>query len=407
MIAFEIKKIFSRRSYRISLVLLVSIWLLVCYFAIGRVEYTDENGIRHTGIPAARFIAREKSAWEGTVTEEVLCRVIRENAAINASPEGRSQNITESNIAYARKLGFMDLRDMINRAFCRFRDYDYYRADSLTEADMSRFYEGRTQSLKTWLYSDEAKDRFSEAEKAFLLSRYEALETPYEYAAADGWQMFEESSSTIVMVTMLFASFYVCGIFAGETQTKADAIFFSTKLGRGAAIRAKVTAGFLITTAIYWSGILLSSLVILGSMGFGGGDCLIQLSFSGWKSIYDLNHGQLYLLIVFGGWIGNLAITALAMTICAKTRSATLAVTVPFLILFLPSFLGNMAGTQKILGLLPEQLLNMNVAVNLFNVYEVCGKVTGAVPILMTVYPVVYILLLPLMYGIYQRTQVN
>ena len=76
---------------------------------------------------------------------------------------------------------------MINRAFCSFREYDYYRADSVTTEEVKEFYNRRILNLKEWLNSEEAKDQYTDLEKQFLLERYEELETPLYYEYADGW----------------------------------------------------------------------------------------------------------------------------------------------------------------------------------------------------------------------------
>ncbi len=407
MIRFEIKKIFSKTSYKISLGLLLTVTLVVSWLAIGYVDYMDENAEHHTGFSAAAKMRERKGAWEGPLTEEVLRRVIRENAAVNATPEANSDDIHQQNIAYARKQGYSDIRNLINYAFSPFREYNYYRVDSLSESDMVRFYDGRTQALKTWLYSDDAIDRFTEAERIFLLTRYQELETPYYYAYSAGWEAALEYASTIIMLTMLFIAFYVSSIFAGETQTKADAIFFSTKLGRSTAVQAKVWAGFLVTTVTYWAAVLLYSVIVFTVLGLGGATCPIQIWMGGWKSIYNLNFLELYLLTIIGGWVGTLVITGISMAISAKTRSSVLAVSVPFIIIFLPSFLGNLDGFSDLIGLLPEQLLSIGQMISSFNIYSIGDRLVGSIPILFAVYSVLYLLLLPTMYGVFKRTQIS
>ncbi len=407
MILFEIKKIFSKTSYKISLGLLLIVTLVISWLAIGYVDYMDENAEHHTGFSAAAKMREAKSEWEGPLTEEVLRKAIRENASNNATPEAQSDDVHLNNIAYARTQGYQDIRTMITLAFCPFREYNYYLTDSLSESDMARFYDGRTSALKTWLYSDEATDRYTEAEKAFLLTRYRELETPYYYAYSDGWEAALEYASSIIMITMLFIAFYVSSIFSGETQTKADAIFFSTKLGRSSAVRAKVWAGFLVTTVTYWAAVLLFSVIVFTVLGLGGAACPIQIWIGGWKSFYHLNFIQMYLLTFIGGWIGTLSITGISMVISAKSRSSVLAVSIPFIIIFLPSFLGNLDAFSDFLGLMPEQLLSLGQMISMFNIYSIGDTVVGSVPILFVVYSVLYVLLLPLMYGVYRRTQIS
>lgn len=78
-----------------------------------------------------------------------------------------------------QKQGFSDIRDLINSGFSEFREHNYYRADSLSEDEVGKLYDNRILNLEKWLNSDEAKDQFSEKEKAFLVSQYQKLETPF------------------------------------------------------------------------------------------------------------------------------------------------------------------------------------------------------------------------------------
>ena len=50
------------------------------------------------------------------MTEDVLKRVIQENAAVSASPEAQSDDIQKNNKAAAMGQGISDIREMINLA---------------------------------------------------------------------------------------------------------------------------------------------------------------------------------------------------------------------------------------------------------------------------------------------------
>ena len=182
MMKYEIKKIFSRTGGKISVILLVFILLLTCYFATG-VSYTNENGEQEHGFKAARTLRLAKKEWAGILDEEKLRAVLTENIRVNALPEAQSKDVALSNIAYGMKQGFSDIRDLLNRAFADgFRDYDYYKADSLDINKLGNFYQNRITLLQDWL-NGEAKDQFSEPEKAYLLAQYEALKTPFKSEA--------------------------------------------------------------------------------------------------------------------------------------------------------------------------------------------------------------------------------
>lgn len=407
MIRFEIKKIFSSSLNKIVFVILAAALCTVCYLAIGSVYYVDENGTIITGAVAARALRDEKNQWKGYITEDVLLKVLEANTLINNSDEYRSDDVREQNIAYSKKQGFSDIRDMINRAFCDFQDYNYYRADSVTKKDIPSFYDRRTAELIEWLHDDSQEHRYSEQEKQFLVAQYEKLETPVYYEYSDGWQALLEYSPSIIMLVVLITGFLIAGIFSDETKLRADSIFFSAKLGRNRAVSAKIWAGFIIVTFIYWITMLLYSGIVLVVLGTGGADCAIQGGFAGWKSFYNITYLQDFLLTIWGGYLGNLFLLFLSMLMSAKTHSKALAVTIPFILLFLPSFLSNISVLSEILGLLPDQLLQICTAVKTFNLYQIGDHIVGAVPIILTVYLILFCMLLPVLYQVYRKTEIK
>lgn len=406
MLLFELKKIFSKSANKIVCLILAITLGVVCYLAIGYVTYVDRNGESSSGFVAAQSLRKEKNQWSGYITEDVLRKVIEENTLINHSKEYLSDDVRENNKAYSKKQGFSDIREMINRAFCSFQEYNYYQADSVTKEDISSFYDRRTSILREWLNAEEQEHYYSENEKQFLIEQYEKLKTPIYYEYADGWEALLEYAPSIIMLLMLIVSFLVSGIFADEIQLKADSIFFSTKLGRNKAVAAKIGAGLIVITLIYWITMLLYSGIVLTILGFGGANCVIQSGFANWKSFYNITYLQDYILTVFGGYLGNLFILTLSMLASAKTRSKTLAVTVPFILLFIPSFLNGISILSEVLGLLPDQLLQICTAIKMFNLYEIGGKIVGSVWILFTLYPILLFALLPVIYKIYRKHQV-
>lgn len=407
MTCFELKKILSKPVNKIVFIILAVSLCVVSYFAVGYASYVDENGETSIGIAAASALREAKNKWAGYITDDVLRKVLEENALINNSDEYLSEDVTENNKAYSKKQGFSDIREMINRAFGSFQSYNYYRADSVTQEEIGSFYDRRTANLVEWLKSDEQENRYSEQEQQFLIAQYEKLKTPFYYEYADGWEALLEYAPTIIMLVVLITGFLVSGIFSDEIQLKADSIFFSTKLGRNKAITAKIKAGFIVITSIYWITIVLYSGIVLAVLGIGGADCAIQNGFSSWKSFYNITYLQNYLLTVLGGYLGSLFILFLSMLASAKTRSKALAVTIPFILLFIPSFLSGISVLSEVLGLLPDQLLQVSTAIKTFNLYQIGSKVVGAVPIILAMYFILFCILLPVLYQVYRKTEIK
>lgn len=407
VIRFELKKIISKPLNKAVFLILAAVLCVVSYFAIGYVEYVDGNGDKITGAAAAKALREEKNQWSGYVTIDVLQKALEENALITNSKAYRSRDVTENEKAYSKTQGFSDIKELINQAFCAFQEYDYYRADSVTKEELPSFYDRRTENLKQWLHADEAAAAYSKQEKQFLIARYEALETPFYYTYADGWKALLEYMPSILMPLVLIIGFLVCGIFSDESQLKADAIFFSTELGRNKAVRAKIWAGFILITVAYWTLILLFSGIVLAALGAEGANCAIQSGFANWKSFYNLTYLQDYLLTILGGYLGSLFILFLSMFAAAKAHSKALAVTIPFILLFIPSFLSGISALSRVLGLLPDQLLQICTAVQTFSLYQIGERVTGSVPVILAMYFILLCLLLPALYQVYRKTEVK
>lgn len=406
VIRFEIKKTFDKPVSRISLLLLVVVFVWVCCSAIGNIRYVDSEGNVSTGLVAAKLLRNEKKQWSGYLTEKTLQKVLEENEKINNSKENLSKDTNENEKAYARKQGFSDITRMISQAFSKFQEYDSLRVDSISQQEVGNFYDKRIDSLEEWL-NTEMSTFFSDAEKQFLMKQYKNMEKPLYYEYEDGWSTFFSNSTNLIRVLLLIMGFWISGIFSDEFKYKADAIFFSTKLGRTKGTRAKIYASILMITVIYWGTMFLFSAIIFGLLGFDGGDCMIQTLSFGWNSFYNITNLQLYILIIFGGYLGCIFVLTFSMLVSAKTHSSVLAVTIPFIILCIPLFLSDVSVLSNILALLPDQLLQIRRSVRNFDLYQIGGKIIGAVPVVFILYLILYSIILPVLYYVYSKTELK
>ena len=155
--------------------------------------------------------------------------------------------------------------------------------------------------------------------------------------------------------------------------------------------------------------VLLYTAVLLLCLGADGWACPVQADWRSWKCFYNISILEKYLLIISGGYIGCLFMSFLSMLVSAKTRSTVIAVTVPFVLIFIPSFLSNIQSpaVSKILGLLPDQLLQTGTALNVFSLYSLGGKVMGEVPVLLVLYGVLTAVLLPVLYREYMGKEIG
>jgi hypothetical protein len=402
MLWYEVKKIFAKRMNRLVLVLLLFALVLISFWTIRDVRYLHEDGeTMDIGITAAHQLKEAKSQWRGFLTEDILQQVIEENQKINASPEA----ISDEDKGYAKGQAFYDIRDMINRAFVEFEgDYDWYRMDQVAVEEVGSMYEQRVTNLKNWL-KKVTSDSYSKQEQEFLIRKYETLKTPLFYDYYEGWKALLCSAylNTLLIIVVLIIGFLVAGIFSDEFLLKADAIFFSTKFGRSKAVGAKIGAGFLVITAIYWVFMFLYSGIVLGILGFQGAKCAIQVNI--WDTFYNLNFIQYYWLVMWAGYVGCLCIISISMFVSVKTHSAVLAISITFILTCLTPFLSRIPLLKNVMESFPEMLLRLTTEMDAIRLYQLGDKVFGAFELLIPMYFLLSLLFIPFLYFSYRKTQ--
>lgn len=403
MLKFEWKKVFSRPKSRIAILIMIAVLIVTSVLTINRVEYVDENGNHSTGISAARELRAAKNEWAGPLTGDVLQEVIAENDKINHSEEAQSNDIEKQDKAYAEKQGISGILSVISSAFSAYRDFDYFAADNVSSEEVTTLYDRRVSVLKDWL--DSGQENYSQQEKDFLIGQYEDLDTPFYYEYTDGWSALLQNISTFILILALIIGFLTAGIFSDEFQTKADSIFFSTRYGRSRAVLSKAGAGFLITTVFYFVFLLLYTVIVLSVLGADGADCPIQLEM--WRSVYNITFFEAYLFIAAGGYVGTLLASSLAMLVSARSRSTATATIVPFIVLCALPFLSRIITLPGFCSLFPDQLLEIYVDLKESALIEIGGKVMTTAMLILPVYAAVCVILQPVLYSVYRRTQIR
>ena len=401
MVKYELKKIVSSTGGKIALALMALLVAVGCWICVSDVEWVNEQGDPETGLAAVSKLRAAQKEWTGVLDEEKLTEIIRENQRICATPEAQSKHYRQNDIAYGWKQGIRPVLNMMNYAYSAgFQEYDWYCNESVTPDRAGEFYGNRTKRMKDWLLdkTGSAQYLFNENEKQYLIDQYETLETPFYLDYTEGWKQICYYAPFVIMMAALILGYLCAGIFAGEYRWKADAVFFSARHGRDRAVWAKIKAGFVMVTGLYWASVLIYSLVGLGILGFDGWNCPLQIDM--WKSFYHLTMGKAWLLTVVGGYIGCLFFALLTMWVSAKTRSTVFASMVPFLLVFLPTFLENLNSdwVSKALGLFPHQLLEIYQALRYFYVYDFGIAVKGALEIIPVLYLLLSAALVPMMY---------
>ena len=418
MVWYEIKKILLRPSCQIALLILLVLAGQSCYrvlYGSEGVSWTNELGQTETGYAAARKLRNAQREWSGTLDQELLEKALAELKRIDSAPDDPSlDEVTQSNIKFSQKQKLMPIRTLLNLSFKGGYEWQYgsyFVAEKVEPEQLPHFYENRIQHLKEWLYDEDSTGytRFSETEKQYLIRNYETLETPFQVGYTAGWeQAFSASYYTILYGTILIA-FLISGVFANEFRWKADSVYFSTELGRKEGSAAKLTAGFLFTTVVYWSVLLAVNLFILIFLGFDGGNCPVQATFHYWNSIHHITFFQLSLLQLADGYVLWMFISALVMLVAAASRSVSISVCVPSVLIMVPDMLERKVDFEKALSLLtlfPHRMTSIYANRTLI-LYTILGNVVTPAFIQRVLFSSLTILMFAVCYRVYRRKQIR
>lgn len=411
LLHYELQKVFAKRANQITLLLLALLVAYTCRTALQQVEWIDDQGNSTTGHSAAVKLREASEEWSGVLDQELLEKALAGLKEIYNSTEVDAQS-QESNWLLRNKLqGVQEIADLLGWSFVD--DYGTFEEmiGDLQPEDLSRFYANRIENRKAWLYENESSwgyYNYSEAEKQFILSKFEALQTPLETGYHEGWVQAIEQLPTLLKYGIILLSFVLAGVFSDEFAWKTDTVYYNTLHGRTRATAVKVGLGFLMITVAYWLCVSIYSSIVLGNLGTEGGNCSIQVHANYWNIREQMTFRQFYLLAIGAGYLGYLFIGFLVLWISAKTKSPVLAVLIPSLLLLLPGFLHEFYSPtmRRVIGILPDKLLDIGEAIQYLYLYTVRNHVMTAVPIVLTVYPCITILLIFLCYREYRHKQI-
>ena len=382
MIRYEIKKILGRTSSKIALLLLAILVVSFCYSTTHDESiswYNEQNQTDTVGYSSARKLREAQKEWAGVLDEEMLQNVLTFLKQTNSDEE---------------KQGASHIRRLLNRSYQKSYQYqymDYYNAENVQVDQLPQFYDNRVVLLEEWLYDESNAYNngfytYSDKEKEYLINRMDSLDTPIQVDWFMGWQQASRAASSIALFGIIILGYLLSGIFSNEARWKADSIYYSTIHGRRKGSIAKIKAGLLLTTVLYWGVTLISSIFVLTYLGADGANCPIQAYYKYWFSIYHLTFVQRYLLIIVTGYLGWIFVASLVMFLSAKSGSAALPVVVPPLLIITPMALSGEISNTKILELLPHQLFNLFGNMQSLTVYSVVGKVMTPVPLVLILY---------------------
>lgn len=392
MLKLELKRIFSKKINVFAIGLALILAVIFSGFAVTSNRYVDENGNASTGIMATRKLTDNRRAWKGTLTEDELGKVIEQNK--NAMTQS-----SEENAIYGTTLQPIDdIRSFIISVLTPDAEYDESVLNQITEENVQEFYDTYHKNMEK-MAEEYGK---TSVQKKYLEKKYNEIKLPVEYESYSSWDTMIMYVETYSIILAIIVGFICAGIFADDFQTKADAVFFSTKYGRTKAVKTKILAGIATTVMIYCMGIILLSVICFGIMGTSGMNTLYQMYQA--YSIYIMSYGQYYLLTVVCGFIASMLAASVSMLVAAKMHTISVAVCIPFFLYCLLPFIGRaLSGYTTLFNLIPTILTNVQASVKVPLIYQIGNCVFRQIPLVMVMYTVMAIALLPFIYKSFRR----
>ena len=412
---YEIKKILLRRSCQIVLLLLMALSIYICYqevYGDQGVEWLTETGERLKGPAAAREMRSAQEEWSGILDRPMMEKALKVLKQYEAEEKDHPEDI---NYRFQRIQPLWEIRNMLNLAgkdYYEWKAYDFFIAETLTPETLPDIREQRIKQLKNLLYDDNSSafSSFSQKEKEYLLNCFEEMDATVQMGYAQGWAHAFDAGYYVIFYGSILMAFLVSGIFANESRWKTDAVYFSTEHGRKKGIIAKLAAGFLLTTALYWALMLFLNLLIMSMLGFDGGDLsILAYPMENWRSIYNITFRQRSILALLDGYLIWMLFTAVAMLVSASARSAGLAVTVPALLILIPNLLDITGIAQEssfFMGLFPDKMARAYIG-NFYILGEVFGKVIPMLYIQRLLYAGLIIVLTLVSWQVFRNRQVS
>lgn len=355
LIQYEFLKLLRRKATVVTMA--VSLIATAFLFGLPVLQYRTYS--REGAIQGMEGIAHQKacySAVSGTLTEDDITQTIREYQRLFENPENVGYDGSETKLVDDAYWGFVAPREKLLRVIAsnyddpgEYSGYDKFPTLDLT--DGAKFYQSREEKIETLLNTPSRG--LSDGEKAYWRELNSQVDTPLQYGYYEGWDVLS-SSFELLMFAMLAVCMVIAPVYAGEYQTKTDAILLSARYGKTKLTAAKWIASLLFGLAAFTLHVLIAWGLPLAAFGTDGWNLPVQIANTAIPYPFTFLENALATLGVV--YLVLLAMICVTLLLSAKLRSPYLVLAVLVPMLFLPVFLtpdGTAGLYNKILYLLP------------------------------------------------------
>ncbi len=389
MLGYELEKVILKPLHIKIVITALIAGIFLSGLAVWSVYYVDQTGTSHRGLAAPGALMKDKSRWNGPLTDSVLLEVVKKQQNMDISNKSNGPNPVYGRTGQS----YRDIEEFINQTLCYGTDYNPDAINQVSLETAGRLNELRKENI------DSLIDEYgtTEEKEEYLKRQFAKVKTPLEYEPSDAFRIAGPFAAAYGLLLVLVISFLTVGVFSDEMNSESRFVYYSTKYGPTRGAVTKILAAFIIATMLYWNGMLLMSLISFGGMGAGGAFTPLQAESP--YSMYGINFLERYLLILLSGYVACLFSAGMTMLLIVKTKSAISAVSISFLLFTgFPLVAGNgRLGNFRMLT--PDRLFYVQDNMNIPCVYQFGNIVCSQSMLLLMIYS---LLLIPVIAVSYQ-----
>lgn len=319
----ELKKITSRFYVKILFVLVIIVSIITGFAAVR--SFSELESLSSTnylkGKSAINMIKQNYDNSRGVLTTDKLNEVLKYYKSIPNSDEAYIKTS-------AKYPGIFSL--IAN-------SYPTDNADPSKQFknmnNMNNFYERGTEIINQKL--SESENMYEPWEKEIILDKANNITKPFNIEFSGQWDKLFSSLTICFIVITISAIVLGSNIFSYEKDENMDLLLVSLgdkSLKRIA--RNKVKSLIILLTIEVLISVLVTSLIVFSNTGIASWNNQIQIE--NFTSIYKLSFGQAYLLSVFAGWIGVIAIGLFISLLNAFIEKSYITLIIGVVIEFMP-----------------------------------------------------------------------
>ena len=389
LLRFECKKLLNRKFTVITIFALMLCVMALSFLIISENTNYNADGSRISGMKAIRVNKSSQAISEGKLTKQKLLEAFHQYQKVMNKPsnyEGTTDDLKDE--VYVTELKPYDgVLSLLRRNYSPAGRYDYYILSSVSDEMIDQFYEIRHAKIQELVNMDYSYGNYSQTEKEFILNKDSKIKTPFSYDYADGWG------------DILQRGFFTVFLLIG--------LVLSTRFGRKRIIQAKILAGFLVSSGIFFLATALFMIITFTAYGIQGWNASFQiLSFT---SFYSLTILQVFLCGLLLNYLIVIAVMSITMLLSSVCNTSFSTVIISALWVFVPLFIPSSKDSKVfnyIINLLPAKALDTYTVFSVYDVYSF-GKTVISLPIVILLSSAFLVLIaLPLAHRSFSRHQV-